>query len=85
MAKGLTCGAASTALAAVQQTFDSVRVKRWIEIDKIDARVGKFFPVGKPFEVVAEIQPIHSGKTEHNNIPPALTKRLRRGRRLRPK
>ena len=32
-----------------------VRVKRRIEIDKIDARVGKFFPVGKPFQVIAEI------------------------------
>src|SRR2546423_1673258 len=39
-----------------------VRIKRRIEITKIDAGVGKLFPIGKPFEVVAEIQPIHSEK-----------------------
>ena len=26
-----------------------VRIKRRVEIDKIDARVGKFFPIGKLF------------------------------------
>jgi hypothetical protein len=26
---------------------------------KIDTRVGKFFPIREPFQVVAEIQPIH--------------------------
>ena len=36
-----------------------VRVKRRIEINKIDARIGKFLPIRKPFQVVAEIQPIH--------------------------
>src|SRR6266700_7259329 len=39
-----------------------VRIKRRIEIDKIDTGVGKFFPVRKPFQIVAEIQPVHSGK-----------------------
>jgi hypothetical protein len=33
--------------------------KRRIEIKKIDARIGKFLPIRKPFQVVAEIQPIH--------------------------
>ena len=36
-----------------------VRIKRRIEINQIDARVGKFFPIRKPFQIVAEIQPIH--------------------------
>jgi hypothetical protein len=47
---------------AKEDVVIGVRVKRRIEIDKIDTRVGKFFPIRKPFEVVAEIQPIHSGK-----------------------
>ncbi|PYK73759.1 MAG: hypothetical protein DME44_00365 [Verrucomicrobia bacterium] len=37
-----------------------VRVKRRIEIDKIDALIGKFFPIGKPLQVIAEVEPIHS-------------------------
>src|SRR5262245_53807897 len=40
-----------------------VGVKWRIEIDEIDTRVGKFFPIRKPFQVVAEIQPIHCWKT----------------------
>ncbi len=36
-----------------------VRVKRRIEINKIDIRIGKFLPIRKPFQIVAEIQPIH--------------------------
>ncbi|PYL70044.1 MAG: hypothetical protein DMF22_10305 [Verrucomicrobia bacterium] len=35
------------------------RVKRRSEIDKIDTRVGKFFPIRKLLEVIAKIQPIH--------------------------
>ena len=31
-----------------------VRVKGRIEIDKIDTRVRKFFPIGKPFQVIAK-------------------------------
>ena len=50
-----------------------VRIKRRIEIDKINARVRKFFPIRKPFQIVAEVQAVHSGKTEHNNrfLPPS--------------
>lgn len=47
---------------AKQDVVIGVRIKRRIEIDKIDTGIGKFFPIRKPFEVVAEIQPIHSGK-----------------------
>src|SRR5438445_8218066 len=36
-----------------------VGVKRRIEKDKIDARVRKFFPIRKPFEIVAEIKAVH--------------------------
>jgi hypothetical protein len=32
-----------------------IRVKRRIEINKIDAGVKKFFPVGKPFQIIAEV------------------------------
>src|SRR5438876_3972740 len=39
-----------------------VRIKRRIEIDQIDARVGKFFPIRKPFQIIAKIQTVHSGK-----------------------
>src|SRR5947209_7937618 len=37
-----------------------VRVKRRIEINKIDTRIGKFLPIRKPFQIVAEIQAVHS-------------------------
>lgn len=36
-----------------------VRVKRRIEINKIDTRIRKLFRVPQPSEVVAEIQTIH--------------------------
>jgi TolB-like protein/Tfp pilus assembly protein PilF/class 3 adenylate cyclase len=44
---------------AKEDVVISVRIKRRIEIDQIDARVGKFFPVRKPFQVVTKIQTIH--------------------------
>jgi len=44
---------------AKEDVVIGVRVERRIEIDKIDARVGKFFPVGKPFQIVAEIEAVH--------------------------
>jgi hypothetical protein len=37
-----------------------VRVKRWIEINKIDTRIRELFGVPQPSEVIAEIEPIHS-------------------------
>ena len=42
-----------------QDVLIGVRVKWRIEINKIDAAVRKFFPIGKPFQIVAEVQPIH--------------------------
>ena len=40
---------------AKQDVVIGVRIKRRIEINQIDTRVGKFLPIRKPFEVVAEI------------------------------
>src|SRR5438876_10187455 len=40
-----------------------VRVERRIEIDKIDTRVRKLFPIRKPFQVVAKVKPIHPAGT----------------------
>ena len=40
-----------------------VRIKRRIEIDKIDAGVRKFFPIGKPAKIVTEIKAIHFRRT----------------------
>ena len=44
---------------AKEDVVIGVRVKRRIEIDKIDAGVGKFLPVGKPFQIIAEIEAVH--------------------------
>src|SRR6266581_4944588 len=44
---------------AKENVVIGIRVKRWIEINKIDTRIGKFFPVGKPLQVVAEIEAVH--------------------------
>src|SRR5437763_1872863 len=49
-----------TARLAKENVVISVRIKRRIEINEIDAGVRKFFPIGKPFEIVAEIQAVHS-------------------------
>src|SRR5438132_12933655 len=38
-----------------QNVVIGVGIKRRIEIDKIDARVGKFLPIRKPFQIVAKI------------------------------
>jgi len=40
---------------AKQDIVVGVGVKRRIEIDKIDTRIGKFFPIRKPFQIIAEI------------------------------
>ena len=47
---------------AKENVVIGVRVKRRIEIDKIDARLRKFFPIRKPFQIIAEVQSIHLGK-----------------------
>src|SRR5947209_1980776 len=51
-----------SARLAKEDVVIGVRIKRRIEIDKIDTRIGKFFPIRKPFQVIAEVQPIHSEK-----------------------
>ena len=38
-----------SARLAKEDVVIRVRIKRRVEIDKIDARVGKFFPIGKLF------------------------------------
>ena len=40
---------------AKENVVIGVRVKGRIEIDKIDAQVGKFPSIGKPFQVIAKI------------------------------
>src|SRR5947209_7563686 len=47
---------------AKEDVVIGVRVKWRIEIDKIDTRVGKFFPIRKPSQIVAEIQAVHDGE-----------------------
>ena len=44
---------------AKEDVVIGVRIKRRIEIDKIDTRIGKFFPIRKPFQIVTKIKPIH--------------------------
>ena len=44
---------------AKEDVVIGVRVKRRIEIDKIDTRVGKFIPIRKPFQIIAEIEAVH--------------------------
>ncbi len=48
-----------SARLAKEDVVIGVGVKRRVEIHEIDARIGKFLPIRKPFQVVAEIQPIH--------------------------
>ena len=57
---------------AKENVVIGVRVKRRIQIDEIDADIGKLLPIRKPFEVVAEIQPIHSN--QHREISPLRSK-----------
>ena len=38
-----------------QDVVIRIRIKRRIEIDKVDARVGKLFPIRKPLQIIAEI------------------------------
>ena len=45
---------------AKQDVVIRVPIKRRIEINQIDARVGKFLSIRKPFQIVAEIQAVHS-------------------------
>src|SRR5438552_13317614 len=49
-----------SARLAKKDVVIGVRVKRRIEIDKIDTGVGKFFPIRKPFQIGPEIPLIHA-------------------------
>jgi hypothetical protein len=49
----------NAAALAKEDVVIGVRIKRRIEIDEIDARIGKFFPIGKPFQIVAKIEAVH--------------------------
>lgn len=53
------CLAYFTGCFAKKNVVVRVRVKRRIEINKIDTRIRKLFPVPQSSEVVAEIQTIH--------------------------
>src|SRR5437773_2360155 len=48
---------------AKQDVVIGVRIKWRIEINETDTLIGKFFPIRKPFQIVAEIQPIHLEET----------------------
>ena len=69
------CGRRSDQLARVAELI-GIGIKRRIEIDEIDTRVGKFFPIRKPFQIVAKIEPIHSGK--HPEIDSFISRFSRR-------
>src|SRR5437870_8060819 len=45
---------------AEEDVIIRIRIKRRIEINEIDTRVGKFFPIREPFQVVSKIEAIHS-------------------------
>jgi hypothetical protein len=44
---------------ALRVSLFGVGVKRRVEIDEIDAGIGKLFCVLQPAEVIAEIEPVH--------------------------
>src|SRR2546426_11797563 len=44
---------------AKQDVVIGIRVKRRIEINKIDIRIRKFLPIRKPFQIIAEIEAVH--------------------------
>jgi len=44
---------------ALRASLFGLGVKRWVEIDEIDAGIGKLFRVPQPAEVIAEIEAVH--------------------------
>src|SRR5713101_9342764 len=42
-----------------QDVIISVRIKRRIEINKIDTGIRELVPVAQPSEIIAEIKPVH--------------------------
>ena len=55
------CLAYLSARFAKQDVVIRVRIKRRIEIDKIDTRVGEFAAIGQLLEIVSKVQAIHLG------------------------
>ena len=47
---------------AKENVVIGVRIKRRIEIDQINTGIGKFLSIREPFQIVAEVQPIHLEK-----------------------
>ncbi len=48
-----------TARLAKENVVIGVRVKRRIEINEIDTRIGKFPAVAQPLQIIAEVQAVH--------------------------
>ena len=44
---------------ALRASLFGLGVKRWVEVDEIDAGIGKLFRVPQPAEVIAEIEAVH--------------------------
>jgi hypothetical protein len=53
------CLAYRAAWLAKENVVIRVRVKWRIEINKIDTRIRKLAAVAQPFEVIAEVEPVH--------------------------
>ena len=39
-----------------------IRIRWWVEINKIDTRIWELFSVPQPREIVSEIKPVHSNQ-----------------------
>jgi len=44
---------------AKEDVVIGIGIKRRIEIDEIDAGIGKFFRIPQPAKVIAEVKPVH--------------------------
>ncbi len=53
------CLAYFAAGLAEEDVVIGIRVKRRIEINEIDAGIGKFFRIPQPAKVIAEVKPVH--------------------------
>src|SRR5437667_1448172 len=53
------CLAHLSARLAKEDVVIRVRVKWRVEINKIDTRVRKLFPIREPFQIVTEIEAVH--------------------------
>jgi hypothetical protein len=60
------------AAACVSGKRELANVRR-IEIDKIDTGIGKFFPIGKPFQIIAEVKAVHFFRSMEENAASSTT------------